>query len=467
MARRILCKLKAHPEKFILLAAIYTVIFFAVFLVAGVYISADRQADYLEKYVGNKVVVRKYMTYEDYRMETGLEGADINDLTRSEYVADSEVSISSPKKVLGIEPYFPEGVTEESEEERYAEANVMGTYESESAPLFTKQGGYLVEGRHIHREDDCTPVAMVSRELAEKNELKIGDKLPVEWDIYNQEFYGYTQEGTFEICGIFDYPKVEKVKVVRELQDWLYHPANLIILPVKALQESFEWEKAQDVTVYLKDHQDIPAYMKEMNEKMFTGGEYNTEYTYEWEKDWQESLAKPLLETKKQSGVLLVILIVSMGIAVVLLAALSMRKKKEEIEILTALGERKFKICLQNIIEEMIPVLIALVIVSFVGNVFVDRVGKNMTEENITVTNEINQNETELLMWEYENLYLDTTANWQLSSAGNMSQIQGDMRVPEAGVLVFAGVVQVFVIVIVALQAISMGRKAMRRDEYE
>ena len=90
-----------------------------------------------------------------------------------------------------------------------------------------------------------------------------------------------------------------------------------------------------------------------------------------------------------------------------------------------------------------------------------------MTEENIAVTNEINQNETELLMWEYENLYLDTTANWQLSSAGNMSQIQGDMRVPEAGVLVFAGVVQVFVIVIVALQAISMGRKAMRRDEYE
>ena len=49
MARRILCKLKAHPEKFVLLAAIYTVIFFAVFLVAGVYISADRQADYLEK----------------------------------------------------------------------------------------------------------------------------------------------------------------------------------------------------------------------------------------------------------------------------------------------------------------------------------------------------------------------------------------------------------------------------------
>lgn len=216
------------------------------------------------------------------------------------------------------------------------------------------------------------------------------------------------------------------MKVVRELQDWLYHPANLIILPVKALQESFEWEK-----------------------------------------DWQESLAKPLMETKKQSGVLLVILTVSMGIAVVLLAALSMRKKKEEIEILTALGERKFKICFQNIIEEMIPVLIALVIVSFIGNIFVDRLGRNMTEKNIAVTNEINQNETELLMWEYENLYLDTTANWQLSSAGNMSQIQGNMHVPGAGILLFAGAVQVFVIVIVALQAISMGRQAMRRDEYE
>ena len=69
------------------------------------------------------------------------------------------------------------------------------------------------------------------------------------------------------------------------------------------------------------------------------------------------------------------------------------------------MGERKFKICLQNIIEEMIPVLIALVIVSFIGNIFVDRLGRNMTEKNIDVTNEINQNETELLMWEYENLY--------------------------------------------------------------
>lgn len=467
MAQRILCKLKAHPKKFILLAAIYTVIFFAVFLVAGVYISADRQAEYLEKYVGNKVVVRKYMTYEDYRMEAGLEGADINDLIRSEYVADSEISISSPKKVLGIEPYFPEGVTEESEEERYAEANVMGTYESESAPLFTKQGGYLVEGRHIHREDDRTPVAMVSRELAEKNNLKIGDKLHVEWDIYNQEFYGYTQEGTFEICGIFDYPKVKKSEVVQELQDWIYHPANLVILPVKALQESFEWEKAQEITVYLKDHQDIPAYMKEMNEKMFTGGEYNMEYTYEWEKDWQESLAKPLQETKKQSGVLLAILAVSMGIAAALLAALSMRKKKMEIEILTALGEKKTRICLQNIIEEMIPVLMALMIVCAVGNIFVDRIGTIMVEKNVAVTNEINERKTELLIWEYENMYLDTTANREVSSAGNMSQIQGDMQVPKAGALIFAGVVMSLVVVVVSVQTRSMGRKAMRREGYE
>lgn len=154
MAQRVLCKLKGHPGKILLLAGIYTVIFFAVFLAAGVFISADRQAEYVERYVGNKVVVRKFMTYEDYRMEDGLESADVNDLTRSNYVANFEVSISSAKKLPGIEPYFPEGVKEESEKERYAEANVIGIYESENAPIFTKQGGYLVEGRHIKREDE-------------------------------------------------------------------------------------------------------------------------------------------------------------------------------------------------------------------------------------------------------------------------------------------------------------------------
>lgn len=469
MAQRVLCKLKGHLGKILLLAGIYTVIFFAVFLVAGVFISADRQAEYVERYVGNKVVVRKFMTYEDYRMEDGLESADVNDLTRSNYVADFEVSISSAKKLPGIEPYFPEGVKEESEKERYAEANVIGIYESENAPIFTKQGGYLVEGRHIKREDERKPFVMISRELAEKNRLEVGDKLEVEWDDYTQEFYKEypVMGGAFEICGIFDYRESEKSKIRQELQDWIYHPANLVILPVKALQEVFEWEKVQDVTVYLKDHKDIPAYIKEMKEKMFTGGEYNTEYTYEWEKDWKETLAKPLLETRRRSGILLAVLTGSMGISVVLLAALSMRKKKEEIDILTALGEKKYRICLQNVIEELFPVVLALVIVSFVGNISVDRIGKAMTEKNIAVTNKINQKETELMVWEYEDLYLGTTLNRRVSAAGNIAQVRGDLQVPVTGIFIFAGTVLIFVIVIVILQTRSMGRKAMRRDGYE
>lgn len=188
---------------------------------------------------------------------------------------------------------------------------------------------------------------------------------------------------------------------------------------------------------------------------------------FEWEKDWKETLAKPLLETRRRSGILLAVLTGSMGISVVLLAALSMRKKKEEIDILTALGEKKYRLCLQNVIEELFPVVLALVIVSFVGNISVDRIGKAMTEKNIAVTNKINQKETELMVWEYEDLYLGTTLNRRVSAAGNIAQVRGDLQVPVTGIFIFAGTVLIFVTVIVILQTRSMGRKAMRRDGYE
>lgn len=464
MPQRILCKLRKNPQKTMLLAVIYAVIFFAVVLVAGVYLSADKQAEYIERYVGNKVVVRKFITYEDYRLEDGLEGADINDLSQSKYVADTEVYIGAQRKLPGIEPCIENKTSKFDEEEnRYAESYVLGTYESETAPFFVKQGGYLVEGRHIKREDDREPLAMISRELAEKNNLKLGDLLDMEWDTNTQDFYGFTQKGTFKICGIFDYPKKEK----KFVYDWLYEPANLVFLPVKAQQEVFEWDRAQELTVYLKNNKDIPAYIKEMNEKMFTGGEYDTEYTYEWEKEWEETVARPLLETKRQSGILLIILVVAMGVSVVFIVALSMRKKKEEIEILTALGEKRRKICIQNIVEELLPVLLALILACLIGNGCVDRIGNFMSQKSIAVTNEINGKNTELLVWEYENPYLDTTLNLETSAAGNRAQIQGEMEIPVFGILGFAGTVASFITLVVILQTVQMEKRAMRRDVYE
>ena len=77
---------------------------------------------------------------------------------------------------------------------------VLGVCNTEDDELFTSSTLTLDEGRHISTDD--THVAIISQDLAERNELKIGDYMTAH--SYNTEDQGYTgQEIRVQIVGLF------------------------------------------------------------------------------------------------------------------------------------------------------------------------------------------------------------------------------------------------------------------------
>ena len=84
---------------------------------------------------------------------------------------------------------------------------VQGVCTTEDDELFTTDTLTLAEGRHISTND--THVAIISQDLAEKNELKVGDYLTAH--SYNTEDTGYTgPEIKVQIIGLFTPHAVER-----------------------------------------------------------------------------------------------------------------------------------------------------------------------------------------------------------------------------------------------------------------
>ena len=232
---------------------------------------------------------------------------------------------------------------------------------SELAPEFRTGRYTLVEGRHITPED--THVVLISDELAEKNNLSVGDTYYA-WNATNDicmgSFPNYAGiDYTFTIVGIYHVEAQQKTSMYTQESEIA---ANRVFADINTDVETAR--RANDYIYYpfVYFFVDDPARIDEIMAKVQEKDEIPWEYYLIGVDESEYSIvAEPLRSMHTTIIVITCIIVAVLLILLYLVLRMSLQSRKQEAKIYRCLGYSKRNIWGQFVIEGVLLALLAFI----------------------------------------------------------------------------------------------------------
>ena len=265
---------------------------------------------------------------------------------------------------------------------------VFGVCGTETDELFTTGTLTLTEGRHITSEDQS--VAIISGDLAEKNELPIGDYITTH--IYNPEDDDFTgEEMQVQIIGLFT-PNVteqlgETVTTFDKIQNRIFMDLQTSI---KINNDEINYGfLAVNVTI------DDPQNMKQVVSavKNLPVIDWNA-FTIEIDNEVYEKAAAPLTTLNELVVTLLVVIIVVSAIILALILTLWTKTRIHEIGVFLSVGIWKSAVIGQYLTEVLLIAVFAFGLSYFTSDAVAGQIGNHLLEQSVQVEQEDNSSST-------------------------------------------------------------------------
>ncbi len=251
----------------------------------------------------------------------------------------------------------------------------------------------------VYSDEDVTKgnnVILISKEVAKKNNLKVGDKITLQKSI--DDYSGYesrtlkTISEEYKIVGIFE-AKVNKTlddkgNVIYEnnpLVNYIYMPNNT----VKAIHDKvIEATDKLNVEMYDDFYINSVFYLKNINDiENFKNENLKTlpdNYKFTDNSELYKTTIGPMKSVETISNY---VMYASLGASILIIGLISLlflRERKHEMGIYLALGERKINIATQILIETVAISLLAICISIFTGNLVAKNISNKMLENQIS-----------------------------------------------------------------------------------
>lgn len=241
------------------------------------------------------------------------------------------------------------------------------TLNSELSANFLNGTYTLEEGRHIQPDDSYA--VLISKELADKNGLSVGDDITM-YDLDSDS------ENTFEIVGIFS--GTEGMSKDAMMADGI--PANQGYIDMNSYNEIFDRDvmelgsldvyvdSAENVQNILETIQNLP----EIKDKTFT---------YSTDTENFDLISNPLSSIQTMVDTAVVVIAVTGAAIIVLLLVLWTRGRKKEAGILMAVGRSKLEIVLQFLTENILVAIPAAAASLGMTALLADKVGAYLVSQ--------------------------------------------------------------------------------------
>ena len=244
------------------------------------------------------------------------------------------------------------------------------TLNSELSANFLNGTYTLEEGRHIQPDDSYA--VLISKELADKNGLTVGDDITM-YDLDSDS------ENTFEIVGIFsgtegmskdammaDGIAANQGYIDRNSYQKIWHETTLELGSLDIYVDSAE--NVQDI---LKTIQSLP----ELAGKTFV---------YSTNTESFDLISNPLSSLRTMVDTAVLVIAVAGGAIVVLLLVLWTRGRKKEAGILLAVGRSKLEIVLQFLTENILIAIPAVAASFGLTALLADKVGAYLVSQTVS-----------------------------------------------------------------------------------
>ena len=270
---------------------------------------------------------------------------------------------------------FPGTVPIDAKYRGYTKA--LGVCGTEDDELFTTSTLTLSEGRHISAED--TRAAVISRDLAEKNGLKVGGYLTAH--CYNVEGQSYTgQEIRVKIVGLFTPHAIEQFGETVTTYDKIQNRVFVDLQTSKELDGGMINYGFSSLHVTIDDPQDMARVVADI--KTLPGIDWKA-FTVESDNETYENAAAPLSALNELVVTLLAVIILVSAIILALILTLWTKTRIHEIGVFLSVGIRKSAIVGQYLIEVLLIAVLAFGLSWFTSSAIAEQIGSRLWEQSM------------------------------------------------------------------------------------
>ncbi len=258
-----------------------------------------------------------------------------------------------------------------------------GSYNSQYHELFLSGRFELVEGKHI--TDDMSDGVIISKQLADRNGLKVGDTVT---GIYYPE--NNTPAVDMEIVGLFDIV-ADKDDAVNMYDDASYYDySNYVFCSMEAAEGLIKgWgedgEGISEAYYYVSDAAQLDSIIKEV--QSISSINWNN-YKITSNDEVYQNISSSLSDTGTLITTLIVVITVVSMVLIILILSMSVRSRKREMGILLAVGIAKPAVILQYILETALIAIVAFPLAYLSSRQVAGAIGTlfGKAAENVVVT---------------------------------------------------------------------------------
>lgn len=399
MVKNALLSIKKNIGKSILLFIIMAVI--ANLVIAGLSIKSatTKSMEQIRSTLGNDVTLSYNMQNMMKNREKGesmdsviqsITIDDANQIAKLDYVENvnytSQVNASS-EDIDAVEMsessesdfggFGPDGDDRQPMMDDY-DFTIVGNTTMAYLSDFVNENSVLTDGRLLNEEDTDTQNCVVEKNLAEENDLSVGDKFKMTTTVNDEDV-----EKELTIVGIYEVQSTEQMGAMMSNRQ---NPVNQIYTSLSLAQSMSSSETdITSATYYIDDPENIDAFKELAQEK--TDIDFET-YTLDAnDSTYQRSISS--LENMSSFATLFLGVVIAAGSVVLcLVLVLTLRSRFYEFGVLLSLGQSKIKIILQQFFEIGFIALLAFTVSLGTGKM-VSNVVSGMLESAQNSGNEV------------------------------------------------------------------------------
>lgn len=310
-----------------------------------------------------------------------LDEKTVETLAKSQYVKNYNFTNGDIGTADGFTPIEDENSEDNKSVEMIdsgvsGDLSIEGVRESNLAASFKDGRSKVVDGKAITQDVKNKKVTLIEKRLAKKNNLKVGDK--IKWK---------SPEGTemeYEIIGIYETdeqpPNMGGMSVPAIL-----NPANKLYVPYGSLTGGEE-SAAQigQAVYYLKD----PRYIEKFKEEAKKADIDLDLFQLDAHDKLYKQMSGPIENIASISKMVIYVVSIAGAVILGLIITLSIKERRKEIGILLSIGEKKWKLIGQLMVEILCVAVLAFALSLTTGEKVSQKIGDNLLANEIATTKE-------------------------------------------------------------------------------
>lgn len=398
--KRAILSMKKRVGTSLILMAVFLIVTNLVLAGFTIQNASKKAADAARKKLGADVTLSlDFDKLGQQARETGempnppkLNTKEADQLAKSKYVKDynyitSTLGISDGLKLVGASEGEEEGKGKAgmaavrggsgsgTEIDMNSSFMIEGVRKTALQESFKNGKSKIIDGKPITEQMKDQNVALMEKRLAELNNLKVGDKVKVQSGDKKETL-------EVEIIGIYETNEQAMGQQAPPIMD----PANKLYMPHSTMKklEIDQGISSIQVVYFLKDPQNIEAFKEEAKKS-------DIDFNY-YKLDAHDSLYKqmigPIENISSTSQMIIYIVSIAGAIILGLIIMLSIKARRKEMGILLSIGEKKWKLMAQFVVEVVCIAILAFGLSITTGTKISQFIGNNLLSSEIATAGE-------------------------------------------------------------------------------